>query len=272
VIRIIEDGNTANCPGGSCANNYVWIEHLGGEWTKYSHLATGSVTGEAGLEVGDVVLAGTFLGFESNVGRASGVHLHFEVGVPDDPSNPLRPGNGGFLRGENRIPRFCSVPGGIVSQGEVHTAKACAATTSCIRSKESPSTEGNCQSGTEGEVCVQEINNVALTSTYTRGVDFSSSSLLIDLDWCPNATCSQSAQTGRAVHVVVQLDEPNADPLTFVANCQNRKVLETVHNVQQVVIQTAPNLSEENVACGGNRVPRAFARWKICEVPEAFGR
>lgn len=37
-----------------------------------------SVTGDAGLAVGDRVRAETFLGFEDDVGCAHGEHLHFE--------------------------------------------------------------------------------------------------------------------------------------------------------------------------------------------------
>jgi hypothetical protein len=136
----------------------------------------------------------------------------------------------------------------------------------CIQSQESPSTEGNCEPGLGGMKCVQEIDNVALTSTYVRGVDFFSSTVEIDLDWCPDAECSD-ASTGRALHVIFILNEdevPNADPVVFIANCQNRKVRETVENVQEIVIEEAPNLSDENTECGGNEVMHAFAKWEIC--------
>lgn len=136
----------------------------------------------------------------------------------------------------------------------------------CIQSQESPSTQGNCEPGVGGDKCVQEINNVALTSTYTRGVDFFGTSMSIDLDWCPDAECSD-ADTGRAIHVVFILNEdevPNADPIVFIANCQNRHVQETVDNVQEIIIEEAPNLSDENVACGGNEVMNAYAKWEIC--------
>ena len=229
------------------------------------------------MKEGDLVVAGTFLGFESDVGRAcsrcgSPEHLHFEVAVPNDPNNPLTstaPGNGGFINGTNRIPRFCGVQGQILVAGRDETATRCDSL-NCIQSHESPSTEGNCNAGLGGDVCVQEINNVALTSTYTRGVHFSSSSVKIDLDWCPNANCDTTVNFGRAIHVVFILDDPddpNADPIEFVANCQNRKVLETVHNVQEIIIREAPNLSSENVACNGNQSPSAFAKWEICGVP-----
>ncbi len=270
VVRYIEDQSTINCCGGSCANNYVWLEHVGGEWTKYSHLAFNSATGTAGLQVGDIVLAGQFLGYESDVGRACGQHLHFEVTVPDDPANPLFPGNGGFMDGTNRIPRFCSVPGGLLYQGDEVVATGCDLLMECIQSEESPSTVGNCQDGLDNEVCVQEINNVALSSTYVRGNDFTSGSVQIWLEWCPNADCDPDVDRGRAVHVIVTTADAN-DPLVFTANCENRVILETIHNVEEIIIDEAGNLSEPNVACGGNEVlTNAFARWEICEIPEAL--
>lgn len=271
IVRIIEDDNTENCCGGSCANNYVWIETIGGEWYKESHVAYNSVHGDAGLSVGDYVLAGEFIGWESDVGRACGKHLHFEVAVPDDPNNPLTPSNGGFIQGINRIPRFCSVPGQIVAKDEVHTAASCSLILDCIRSTESPLTEGNCGDGLSGDVCVQEVDFPYNDSTYTKGVDFQSGSVKINLDWCPNAACDDNVDTGRAILVTVLFDEnilPNADPVEFVANCQNRKLVETVHNVGEIIVQEAPNLSDENTACGGNEELHAFARWEICEIPE----
>lgn len=270
VVRVIVDDLAANCCGGTCGNNYVWLEHPLGEWSKYSHLATNSVRGDAALSEGDVVLAGQFLGWESNVGRAcgsgNGVHLHFETGEPDDPANPLQAGNVGSLQGTVRIPRFCSVDGYTVVQDDVETAVHCDLLLDCIRSIESPSTEGSCSDGLDGEICVHEIQNVALQSTYTRGDHFDSTSLRIDLDWCPNAQCDQS-DAGRALHVVVQFEDANQDPLQLTANCQNRQIRETVHGVAEVVIQEAPNLSPENTACAGNTIPDGpFASWEICEL------
>ena len=52
-----QSGRTANL----CHNNYVWIAHPNGEWTNYWHLAKGSVTGAAHLNVGDEVKAGQYL-------------------------------------------------------------------------------------------------------------------------------------------------------------------------------------------------------------------
>jgi len=135
TVRFIVDGNSVNCCGGTCDNNYVWIRNLGEEWTKYSHLALGSVTGSggAGLSVGDDVSAGQYLGDESNVGRACGSndgrHLHFEVLVPNNPVNPTFTNSStGGLAGENRIPRFCGMPDATVVMGEEYSATPCPGT------------------------------------------------------------------------------------------------------------------------------------------------
>src|SRR5262245_28065994 len=63
-------------------NNYVWIVHPNGEWSKYTHMATGSITGAPGnLSVGDTVLVGQPLGIEADIGRAGSRHLHHEVAI-----------------------------------------------------------------------------------------------------------------------------------------------------------------------------------------------
>lgn len=135
-----------NSPGCTCRNNYVWIRHGNGEWSKYTHLQQGSIPG--GLVPGTFVTAGTLLGAEGDVGFASGPHLHFEVGVPDtvdfslpptDPAyDPLGivpatcnvcglPAATGDLalnaNRQNRIPSFCSI--GFLASGNTYTAEAC---------------------------------------------------------------------------------------------------------------------------------------------------
>lgn len=110
-----------------CRNNFVWIAHPNGEWTGYSHMAKGSVSGTARLKVGQKVRAGQLLGIEGDVGCAMLEHLHFEVAVPD-PANPVDAG--GFLTGNdgsrrNREPRFCDIAGTVNKEG-AHIAHRCA--------------------------------------------------------------------------------------------------------------------------------------------------
>lgn len=113
TIRFIEDSFSErqnSDTAAQCNNNYVWIAHANGEWTKYSHMRRNSTRGDAGRKVGDTVRAGDFLGIESDVGCAGGDHLHFEVGVPRA-TNPITT-VGGFLQDNagstrNRVPRIC---------------------------------------------------------------------------------------------------------------------------------------------------------------------
>lgn len=133
-------GPSANCcpPGAACRsqcrNNYVWLRHPNGEWSKYSHLQYLSVP--ATLDPGEWVDKGDFLGLEGDVGFASGVHLHFEVAVLDDPEgfDPTSSSAGAIpavsgdddvpgVNRQNRIPVFCQH--GVLSQGETFDVQAC---------------------------------------------------------------------------------------------------------------------------------------------------
>jgi len=101
IIRRIVDNHNTRPPGcdPDCAdfNNYVWIEHANGEWTKYTHMKQNSATQDAGLILNDTVCAGAFLGYECDIGQASGRHLHFEVRRPNNPANVDISVAGGFM-------------------------------------------------------------------------------------------------------------------------------------------------------------------------------
>lgn len=121
-----------NCSGdgdvvvGSCSdyNNYVWIEHPNGEWSKISHVGTGTVSDH--LSVGDWVDAGDFIGEEAHVGAANGSHLHWEVGIPSDPNDPTPFSTlGGFLQGNNVVGLICDIPDNLFESGESYTADPC---------------------------------------------------------------------------------------------------------------------------------------------------
>lgn len=130
TVRHVVDGfdKRIDCKGLAASeqkNNYVWIEHANGEWTKYTHMTKGSST-KAGLKVGQFVKAGATLGEEGDVGCATGDHLHFEVGVPRAKDGIATVGgfltdNGGSAR--NRIPRICGIAGGIFKSGTSYEAR-----------------------------------------------------------------------------------------------------------------------------------------------------
>jgi murein DD-endopeptidase MepM/ murein hydrolase activator NlpD len=120
----VDPGDPPNPIVGGCGahNNYVWIEHPNGEWTKYTHFATGTVQIDNGWAVGDWVNAGEVLGLEDDIGAARGspaFHLHFEVARPNDPNAstlPITGINGGFIDtglAFNMVPRNCDDAGNI---------------------------------------------------------------------------------------------------------------------------------------------------------------
>jgi murein DD-endopeptidase MepM/ murein hydrolase activator NlpD len=130
-VVAIQDGYNEQQSGraaADCHNNYVWIAHPNGEWTNYSHLAHGTVTGKAALKVGDKVRAGTYLGDEGAVGCAMLNHVHFEVVVP--PKDHMLDAGGFLLDNEDgkreRQPRFCGVPGETARKDAMYQAHPCA--------------------------------------------------------------------------------------------------------------------------------------------------
>lgn len=129
TIRFIEDSFSKRIDSDSdepCENNFVWIEHANGEWSKYSHMRKNSSTGKAKLKVGQSVKAGTYLGDEGEVGCAGGPHLHMEIAVMRA-TNPIT-AVGGFVADNegskrNRIPRICGVAGRRFVAGTTYEAK-----------------------------------------------------------------------------------------------------------------------------------------------------
>jgi murein DD-endopeptidase MepM/ murein hydrolase activator NlpD len=131
VIRRLVDSHdehgpdcTTNCED---YNNYVWIEHANGEWSKYTHIMQYSASRLAGLQIGDTVCAGTFLGYECEIGQASGPHLHFEVRHPNNPNNIDISNKGGFMNNaEHRIPVINSISIHYFSENDIWTASGSA--------------------------------------------------------------------------------------------------------------------------------------------------
>jgi murein DD-endopeptidase MepM/ murein hydrolase activator NlpD len=132
-----------NLPGntvvGQCSdyNNYVWVEHANGEFTKYTHLGTGTVRlappNGFGWSIGDTVKVGQVLGLESDIGQATagdGVspafHLHYEVAASNDGLPMLWDSLGGFIQnGVNLVPVTCDIPNNLYATNGAYVAAAC---------------------------------------------------------------------------------------------------------------------------------------------------
>ncbi len=131
-VRRIVDNHDVHGPDCTtdCSdfNNYVWIEHANGEWTKYSHMKKNSTKGNAGLVVGEFVQSGQMLGYECEIGQASGPHLHFEIRHPNDPNNVQISTLGGFMSdADHRIPVICGQTKNYFEAGDDITSAACPA-------------------------------------------------------------------------------------------------------------------------------------------------
>ena len=120
IIRAMDDSNAEPT---SC-NNFLWIEHPNGEWSKYSHMQTGSSTA-LGLNVGDAVTVSQQLGIESDVGLASGDHLHFEIVVPNNPDTPGISTCGFLEDAIYYIPVICGIPSNYFLDETVYEAGPC---------------------------------------------------------------------------------------------------------------------------------------------------
>lgn len=114
-------------------NNFVWIEHPNGEWTKYTHFMTGTVTTDNGWAVGDTVLVGQVLGLQGDVGSASGPHVHFEVADVPPGSSGAPSNSDGFVQNAwNVVTQVCFGPDNgddngdrLYTDGEEYEARPC---------------------------------------------------------------------------------------------------------------------------------------------------
>ncbi len=73
AVRAADDGMVVVSEFNNGYGNYIVIEHDGGIETLYAHLEY------AYVNVGDAVTRGMLIGKAGATGRATGVHLHFEI-------------------------------------------------------------------------------------------------------------------------------------------------------------------------------------------------
>lgn len=77
IVTIVNNHNYTDKTGSSYGN-YVKIKHPNGYFTLYAHLKEVYVT------VGQVVSKGDYIGFMGMTGRATGIHVHYEVFNPSN--------------------------------------------------------------------------------------------------------------------------------------------------------------------------------------------
>lgn len=77
-----DDGKVIFSGSDDINGNYIKVEHKSGLTTAYLHLNQSLVV------TGDTVKRGQHIGLAGTTGRSTGVHLHFEIRVNDEPQNP----------------------------------------------------------------------------------------------------------------------------------------------------------------------------------------
>ena len=229
-------------------NNYVWIEHPNGEWTKYTHMATGSVTREAplgfGWEVGDVILVGQAIGRQSDIGSAGGSHLHFEVAaIPAGTTSPFSTLGGFTDPSWNRVTVVCFSDGddngdSLYTDGESYTAGPCVNT--------APTADaGGPYQVNEGSTLPldgtgsSDPHNAILTYTWSPGAN---------LDDPSSATPTYNAIDDTVENLTLTVNDIGGDVTAATAITADDDTTVTVLNVAPIVNAQGDVIDEGGVA------------------------
>ncbi|CAM5438861.1 Peptidoglycan DD-metalloendopeptidase family protein OS=Streptomyces tendae OX=1932 GN=GUR47_21310 PE=4 SV=1 [Streptomyces tendae] len=84
-VRSVGTGRVLKVSCGGAFGIQVVIEHPGGYYTQYAHLAA------AAVDQGDGIRAGQWIGQSGSTGNSTGPHLHFEVRVTPEMGSALDP-------------------------------------------------------------------------------------------------------------------------------------------------------------------------------------
>lgn len=259
---------------GQCQNynNYVWLRHANGEWTKYTHMATLSVTGPPGnLSVGDTVVVGQVLGVEADIGSAGGRHLHHEVAVPtnsadDTPFNGpfitatipgggnAAPGGGapsgyyagGFIQGTNRAPLVCDITGNLYADDNTNPAPGADTFTANPCTNTAPTADAG------GPYVVDEGSTVPLDGTASSDPE----NALLTYSWSPgtnlddpaSATPVYSAVDDTVDAIVLTVSDVGGDVTPATALTDTDQTTVTVNNLPPEVTATGDSIDEAGTA------------------------
>ncbi len=84
-VRSVGSGRVVKVSCGGAFGIQVVVQHAGGYYTQYAHLAAVAV------DQGDRVRAGQWVGQSGSTGNSTGPHLHFEVRVTPEMGSALDP-------------------------------------------------------------------------------------------------------------------------------------------------------------------------------------
>ncbi|MFI2431697.1 peptidoglycan DD-metalloendopeptidase family protein [Streptomyces sp. NPDC018693] len=84
-VRAVGAGRVARVACGGAFGMQVVLEHTGGYYTQYAHLASVAV------DQGERVVAGQWIGQSGSTGNSTGPHLHFEVRITPEMGSAVDP-------------------------------------------------------------------------------------------------------------------------------------------------------------------------------------
>ncbi|MCD7440151.1 M23 family metallopeptidase [Streptomyces lincolnensis] len=84
-VRAVGTGRVVKVSCGGAFGIEIVVEHAGGYYTQYAHLAAVTV------DQGDQVAPGQWIGQSGTTGNSTGPHLHFEVRVTPEPGSGVDP-------------------------------------------------------------------------------------------------------------------------------------------------------------------------------------
>lgn len=246
-------------------NNYVWIEHPNGEWSKYTHMATGSVPNS--LVVGGPVLVGQTLGTEADIGRASGRHLHHEIANPTNSADPTPfsgpfidpdPGvagdeyfAGGFIQGTNAAPFVCDIAGNLYADNttspgaNTYTANPCTNTAPAAQAGGPYSVPEGSTVQLDGSAS-SDPENAILTFSWSPGTNLTSGSSNPPLLNGDAPTYSGLDDTVDVLSLTVSDVGGDVTPATALTDSDDATV--TVTNVAPTVSATGDSIDEGQTA------------------------
>ncbi|WP_137846351.1 M23 family metallopeptidase [Microbacterium sp. 2FI] len=253
-------------------NNYIWIEHPNGEWSKYTHMDTGTITGAPGnLSVGDTVLVGQALGIESDIGAATGRHLHHEVAVRTDATDdtPFNDGSfrqldtipgggnanpdgsgtvgffaGGFIQGTNLVPTVCDIPGNLYADNVTSPGNNAFTANPCTNT--APTADAG------GPYAVDEGSTVQLDGTGSSDPE----NAILSFSWSPAtrlddgtiATPTYDALDDTVDEIDLTVSDVGGDVTPALALTDTDTAVVTVLNVAPTVTAVGDSIDEAGTA------------------------